>query len=352
MTLSQTLLWPLTLPYGAVVNLRARAYRAGLLREKRLNGIVISVGNLTTGGTGKTPMVLWIAERLVAEGKRAGILTRGYLGETEIQQQTTGTSVNGAATTNRNASSSDEVQLLMGRLGDSVTFGVGADRFARGTELGKKGVEWFVLDDGFQHLQLARDVNIVLIDATNPFGGGYLLPAGRLREPRTALGRADIIVVTRSDYTPALEATIRRYTAAPIFHARPELDSILPVNADGPGEPQTKTKNEKLFAFCGIGNGPAFVNDLRNWGYSIVGSKYFPDHHRYSQQDADGIEAAARAAGASTLICTEKDKYNLAGVRWQANNVWYCRISFQVSREDEFWVTIKTKGASRSAVAR
>ena len=128
-------------------------------------------------------------------------------------------------------SSSDEVQLLRHRLGDRVAIGVGADRFARGSELAKKGVEWFVLDDGFQHLALARDVNIVLVDATNPFGGGYLLPAGRLREPRTALARADIIVITRSEYTPAVEATIRHYSAAPIFHARPRLDAIFAVDA-------------------------------------------------------------------------------------------------------------------------
>jgi tetraacyldisaccharide 4'-kinase len=350
-TLSQTLLWPLTLPYGAVVNLRARAYRSGLLREKRLDGIVISVGNLTTGGTGKTPMVLWVAERLLAEGKRVGILTRGYRGGTEKQAQPVGTGTSGVAGT-PDISSSDEVQLLRNRLGDRVAFGVGADRFARGTELAKKGVEWFVLDDGFQHLQLVRDVNIVLIDATNPFGGGYLLPAGRLREPRTALGRADIVVITRSDYTPALEVTIRHYTAAPIFHARPRLDSILPINADGPGDPQTNLKDPKLFAFCGIGNGPAFVNDLRGWGYSITGSKTFPDHHRYSQQDANGIEAAARAAGATALICTEKDSYNLADVRWQNTNVSYCRISFQVSRQDELWAAIKTKAASRPPAAR
>jgi len=350
-TLSQTLLWPLTLPYGLFVRLRTRAYRAGWLRQERLDGIVISVGNLTVGGTGKTPMVLWIAERLFAEGKRVGILTRGYRGATEAQEQPAEATASGVATTGNN-SSSDEVQLLKHRLGEGVSFGIGADRFSRGTELAKKGVEWFLLDDGFQHLKLARDVDIVLVDATNPFGGGYLLPAGRLREPRTALSRADIIVITRSEYTPALEAAIGRYTAARIFHARAGLDAILSVNTDCPANPQTSLKNERLFAFCGIGNGSAFVDDLRNWGYSIAGSKFFPDHHRYSQQDSRDIEAAAREAGATASICTEKDKYNLAGVRWQANNVWYCRISFQVSGENEFWATIKAKAESRSTTTR
>ncbi len=109
MNVGQSLLWPLTLPYGAVVRLKARAYEKGLLRQRRLNGVVISVGNITTGGTGKTPMVLWLAERLLAEGKKPGILTRGYRGEASAI-----------------GSTSDEVQLLQARLGDRVAFGVGA----------------------------------------------------------------------------------------------------------------------------------------------------------------------------------------------------------------------------------
>ena len=352
MNFSQSLLWPLTLPYAAAVSLRTRAYRSGLLREKRLDGIVISVGNLTTGGTGKTPMVLWIAERLAAEGKRVGILTRGYRGTTLAAD---GNANNSGAT--RGASSSDEVQLLKHRLGDRVAIGVGADRFAHGSDLTRKGVEWFVLDDGFQHLALARDVNIVLVDATNPFGGGYLLPAGRLREPRTALARADIIVITRSEYTPAVQAAIRHYSAAPIFHARPSLDAIFPVAAAATTPTPTsdvaeKLLGEKLFAFCGIGNPSAFVEDLRTWGYSVAGSEFFPDHHRYSQQDARHIESAARDAGATALICTEKDKFNLAGVRWQTENVSYCRISLQVAREEEFWRAIKSKAEAREGVAR
>jgi tetraacyldisaccharide 4'-kinase len=348
---SQSLLWPFTLPYAAAVNLRTRAYRSGLLRQKRLDGIVISVGNLTTGGTGKTPMVLWIAERLAAEGKRVGILTRGYRGTTHSVGR--GTNDDGAA---QSDSSSDEVQLLRHRLGDRVPIGVGANRFEHGSELAKKDIEWFILDDGFQHLALARDVNIVLVDATNPFGGGYLLPAGRLREPRSALGRADIIVITRSEYTPALQAAIRHYSAAPIFHARPQLDSICPVGASVPSGPSVdaaeKLRNEKIFTFCGIGNPPAFVEDLRSWGYTVAGSKSFPDHHRYSQQDVHQIEAAARDAGATALICTEKDKFNLADVRWESENVWFCRISLQVSRDEEFWRAVKAKAEAREAPAR
>ncbi|HTS10914.1 MAG TPA: tetraacyldisaccharide 4'-kinase, partial [Candidatus Limnocylindrales bacterium] len=208
MSLKESLLWPLSVPYGAASRLRARAYRMGMLKQQRLPGVVISVGNLTTGGTGKTPMVIWIAERLAAEGKRVGILTRGYRGKTASEPASSA----GRVGRSTSQSSSDEVQLMTARLGDRVAIGVGADRFARGQELAQQGVQWFVLDDGFQHVQLARAADIVMIDATNPFGGGRLLPAGRLREPKTALARADLIVITRSAHSPAVEAAIRRET--------------------------------------------------------------------------------------------------------------------------------------------
>jgi tetraacyldisaccharide 4'-kinase len=321
------LLWPLTLPYGAVTTARAGLYRAGILRQRRLDGVVVSVGNLTVGGTGKTPMVLWIAKRLVEEGKRCGILTRGYRGEDSTSGNT-----------------SDEAQLLRARLGEQVEMGVGADRFAIGQELRRRGVRWFVLDDGFQHMQLARDVDIVLVDATNPFGG-RLLPAGRRREPRAALGRADLIVIMRSSYAPAVEAAVRRDSRAPIFYARPELESIRKLDAEkgrstdaGGAAPRSR----KVFAFCGIGNPAAFVADLRRWNLQIAGHRAFRDHHRYQQSDMEALVREARATGADALVCTEKDFFNLAGVRTDAMDVFYCAISLQVDNADAFWRSVMT----------
>lgn len=325
MNLGESLLWPLTLPYGAVVRLKARAYEKGILRQRRLNGIVISVGNITTGGTGKTPMVLWLAERLLAEGKTPGILTRGYRGE--------------AFPT---GSTSDEVQLLQRRLGDRVAFGIGADRFARGTELAKRGTEWFILDDGFQHLQLARNVDIVLIDATNPFGGGHLLPAGRLREPKSALSRADIIVITRSRHAPAVEAAIRRESRPPIFYASIQLDFVAPWRPKNAEREIPRMKEKKLFAFCGIGNPSAFVANLREWGFHIVAERFFPDHHRYTPEDVQVIESEARRAGADALICTEKDTFNMGSAPFQSFDAFYCRISLQLDRAEEFWQAISS----------
>jgi len=334
-TLKESLLWPLALPYGAAAHLRARLYRTGILKQQRLDGVVISVGNLTTGGTGKTPMVLWIAERLLSEGKSTGILTRGYRG----QESAAG-------------STSDEVRLMQARLGDRVAFGVGAGRFSHGRELAARGVKWFVLDDGFQHLQLARDADIVLIDATNPFGGGHLLPAGRLREPRSALARADLIVITRSDHAPAVEAAVRRDSDAPIFYARTQIDSVRAWRGEYPGAEDAGARSRKLFAFCGIGNPSAFLADLRDWGFQIAGHAFFPDHHRYTPQDIRAIEGEARNAGASSLICTEKDIVNLSGDLRRSMDLHYCLISLRIDRESEFWSAIVKAAQSRGRSAQ
>ncbi|MGB8542005.1 MAG: tetraacyldisaccharide 4'-kinase [Candidatus Acidiferrales bacterium] len=342
MTFKESLLWPLSVIYGGVAAVRARAYGKGIFRQRRLNGVVISVGNLTVGGTGKTPMVLWIAERLFSEGKRVGILTRGYRGKTAAPESKT-------AGEPGIISTSDEVQLLKSRLGDRALFGIGADRYKNGLALSGRGVEWFILDDGFQHLKLARNVDVVLIDTSMPFGGGHLLPAGRLREPRGALKRADVVVITRSNHAPAIESVVRHYSSAPIFYARTELDSVR--SRLGPQQTSAELRGKALFAFCGIGNPGAFYSDLREWGFYIVGHKSFRDHHRFTAADMAEIENEARKAGALGLICTEKDGFNLPGAV-ASMNLWVCAISLLVDREEEFWRTVLEKAQSGASEGR
>lgn len=312
-------------------------YTSGAVQAKRLDGVVISVGNLTVGGTGKTPMVLWIAERLVAEGKRTGILTRGYRG----------TSTNSTGPHGAGSSTSDEVQLLRGRLGPQVALGVGADRFAKGQELLRQGVNWFVLDDGFQHLQIARDANIVLIDATDPFGGGRVLPAGHLREPRSSLSRADIIVITRSNHSPAVEAVIRRHSQAPIFYAQTKLEGIRSFFDGEWGGHLPPEAGREFFVFCGIGNPSAFVTDLRRWGFKVVGQKFFRDHHRYLPADEDAITREAMAAGATALVCTEKDIYKVNQLPYRRPHLYCAVISLEISEEVKFWRALMGIVASR-----
>jgi tetraacyldisaccharide 4'-kinase len=338
-TFKESLLWPLSLIYGGVAALRARAYARGIFRRRRLNGVVISVGNLTVGGTGKTPMVLWIAERLLAEGKSVGILTRGYGGKS-ASVAAESKAANGSET----ISTSDEVQLLKSRLADRLLFGIGADRYKNGLALAGRGVKWFILDDGFQHLQLARSVDVVLIDASKPFGGGHLLPAGRLRESRGALKRADIIVITRSSHAPAIESVVRHYSSAPIFYACTELDSVR--SRWGPQRTPAELRGKALYAFCGIGNPGAFYSDLREWGFRIVGHKSFRDHHRFTADDLAEIEKEARKAGATGLICTEKDSFNLPETS-PSMDVSVCAISMRVDRKEELWRTVLEKAQAQ-----
>ena len=321
----QTLLWPFSVLYEGIVRVRAACYRAGVRRQKKLDGVVISVGNLTVGGTGKTPMVLHLVERLAGEGKRVAILTRGYRGRD---------------------GSSDEANLLRSRLGDAVKVGVGVDRYLAGRKLAREGVDCFVLDDGFQHLRLARDENLVLIDATDPFGGGHLLPAGRLREPKAALARADVIVITRSSHAPAVEAIAMRFSTAPIFYAQTELAGIFCLPDRASVLSPFDAREKKFYAFCAIGNPSAFFEDLHRWGIEIAGHSFFRDHHRYTPVEVEEMERHALAAGADALLCTEKDLFNLPGARISRLPVAFCRISLLISEEEKFWQVI------HSAVAR
>ncbi|HEV2422138.1 MAG TPA: tetraacyldisaccharide 4'-kinase [Candidatus Acidoferrales bacterium] len=323
MKLTAALLWPASMLYNAAARIRWWAYRAGIAKQRRLRGVVVGVGNITTGGTGKTPVVLWIAERALGAGKKVGLLSRGY------RPLPPGSDA-GAHGWN------DEVALLHGRLGARVEFGVGANRFEKGKELQTRGVEWFILDDGFQHLQLARDVDIVMIDATKPFGGGHILPSGRLREPVSALQRADILVIHRAEErVPAIEAVIRRYSQAPIYFSQAKLLGLEEYRGGDAATPPAA--GTRFFAFCGIGNPPAFFADLKKWAIALAGSDTFSDHHRYTNADMARLEQAARAAGADALVCTEKDTYDLPPNTGIGIPIYFCKIGLKFDDEEGLW---------------
>lgn len=334
MKAGKALLWPFSALYGAGARVRAWTYRTGIVRQKRLQGVVVSVGNVTVGGTGKTPMVTWLAEKFAESGRKVAVLARGYrpIGS-------------GAGVTSRSGVQegwNDEVALLSGRLGKRAQFGVGANRFEKGRELESRGINIFILDDGFQHFQLARDADVVMVDGMAPFGGGRVLPSGRLREPVSALRRADILVIHRVEKVAgAIEAELRRYSAAPIYFSQTKLLSVEPF---GDAEVSAlRIQGRRFFAFCGIGNPRGFLADLERWELSVAGYHFFRDHHRYTPADMISLSAEARDAGADALLCTEKDIYDLPLDVQLSLPVFFCKIGLQFNDEAGLWRAIEEK---------
>jgi len=315
------LLWPLSALYGAVTQFRVWLYAKGVFKPKRLNRPVISVGNLTVGGTGKTPMVIWLAERFLAEGKRVGILSRGYKGS---------------------AGTSDEIEVMKFRLQNRALFGVGANRFAQGKKL-EPNVDLFLLDDGFQHLQLARDLNILLIDASQPLALQTMLPTGRLREPRSAMVRADLLVFTRAETVPGTGAAIEKFQDYPVFSAATRLLGFRCLGAAEGITPAEQLRVRPFYAFCGIGNPRAFYQDLKNWNVPLAGQCEFSDHHRYDSRDIAELETAARAAGAQALLTTEKDAMNLAGTNSAEFPLYVAVIDLLIAKEAAFLGLLREK---------
>jgi tetraacyldisaccharide 4'-kinase len=328
----RTLLWPASLLYGFATFVRASLYAHSWIKPKRLKAAVISVGNVTVGGTGKTPFVIWLAEKLLAQDKRVAILTRGYRG-------THGTS--------------DEVELMRSRLQNRVLFGVGKDRYAQGHELeSHQPVDVFLLDDGFQHRQLARDLDIVLLDSSQQMGRQHLLPAGPMREKMSALSRADIIVFTRLENEEGAKQAVQRFSELPIFATSTVLRGFRGLGTPVESELQTAPSLEDgpVFAFCGIGNPQAFERDLKLWNLPVAGRMFFPDHHRYTLEDVRNIEEVAARSGAKALITTEKDSCNLLEVKFAAMPVFVAVIDLQVSGETAFLSAITHLLRARGAL--
>jgi tetraacyldisaccharide 4'-kinase len=327
--LLRVLLWPLSLLYGQVTRFRVWLYDKQILKQKHLSKPVISIGNLTVGGTGKTPMVIWLAERLLAEGQRVGILSRGYKGR---------------------AGTSDEIELMKVRLKQRVKFGVGANRFNQGKQI-EADVDVFLLDDGFQHLPLARDLNILLIDASQPLARQTLLPTGRLREPVSAMARADALVVTRTETVAGSNAAIQKLEHFPVFSASTRLLGFRCLGADSQTLSSGQIGSGPFYGFCGIGNPRAFFQDLQNWNLPLADRCEFPDHHRYDSRDARELEEAARRAGAKALLTTEKDAQNLTNVQFNATPVYITLIDFEIPKVDAFLSLVREKISTRVPVA-
>ena len=286
-------------PYSFAMRLRRRAYHRGLLNCRRADVPVISIGNITTGGTGKTPMVAWVVERLKEAGGKPAILIRGYKAV---------------------AGKGDEAELL--RQLTDVPVIMNPDRVAGAAAAVAGGADAVVMDDGFQHLALRRDLDIVLIDATNPFGYGHCLPRGLLREPVSALTDADAVVITRSDEieTPQLgELRHRLGNLAPSasLHIAVHRPAGL-IDQAGVELPSDSLRGRRVCALCGIGNPESFSRSLERLGADIVSMCVFDDHVAYTSAKINAIRNACRNGRAEMMVTTEKDYVKLEGVSLQA----------------------------------
>ena len=324
---------PLSILYDAVTRTRLSLYRRGTFHTTKLDRPVISIGNITTGGTGKTPLVEWVARTIAAHGKKVCILTRGY-GRKDPHLQVIVSDGYGVLASP--AEAGDEPFLLATKLTGQAAVISSADRIAAAQEAIKDfGTECFVLDDGFQHLRLARDLNIVTIDATNPWGGGSLLPYGRLREKPEGLSRADCVVITRCDQVGSVDALrqeiLRLAGERPIFRSqmRPVRVSSLKNSAE------TLAAPARVAAFCAVGNPASFFENVRRVGYELAVQKSFPDHHVYAQAEIDAIVKEARETGATALVTTAKDAVKLRTLSF-AMPCYVIEIEIEIENVEEF----------------
>ena len=310
--------------YGGVSALRRWFYRKGLFSKKKVACPVVSIGNITAGGTGKTPMAIYLAEQWHEKGVKVGIVSRGYRRKNKaaVVLVSEGT---GPCTTPDAVG--DEPYLMAERL-KGVPIVVAADRFLGCQELiARFGVEVILLDDGFQHLRLHRDVNLLIIDAANPFGNGHLLPRGALREPHSQIKRGDWVIFTRADEGLAMGELMRR--VAPfqtrMLQSRFEATALIDLCTDECLSPSVLS-GKQVLPFCGIGNPDAFLNQLALLGAKPEHPQLFEDHHDYQAHDLAAVRAAAETAGIEWIVTTEKDAVKIKAFLTGCQKVYALRI--------------------------
>ena len=339
------------MPWFALAWLLSRLWRWGgrrrqvrnYARRRKLDAPVISIGNLVMGGTGKTPCALRLAELLRARGRKPGILTRGYGRNSPVDHMALPA---GAAV--RTEESGDEPQIFL-RSGVAPV-GIGVDRYETGGMLRRQfGCDVMLLDDGFQHVRLARSVDIVLVDALNPFGGGEVFPVGRLREPVEGLSRADVILITRaeaSDLAPVVEREIRRWNpAAPVYRARVEPEFWV-AHRGGACFSAREFHPGRLGAFCGLGNPATFLRTLASLGEQPVDCIEFDDHHRYRARELELVSGHLRSLGAEAVVTTEKDSVNLCELADELLAplpLYWLKVTMRIDGEEELMHTLLSR---------
>ena len=323
--------------YAAGVRWRLNQYRAGRYKTRHLNAPVISVGNLTVGGTGKTPCTAFIANFLRADGLNVAILSRGY------KRQSKGLiEVSNGQELLCNAAQAGDEPYLLAQLCPGVRVVVNADRYQAGKWLEAcANLDVFILDDGYQHIQLHRDLNLLLLDSENPLGNGQLLPSGILREPSSELRRADLIIATRAQQANR-EALRELHATAPLFFAQHEITGFNLLNA---APPLQSFQQARVAAFSGIAQPERFFADLQHQQLQLVHQQSFPDHHRYLVAELAAFLQQAIAQHATAILTTEKDAANLPSeILSQASlPIYAAQLQFKIENELEFKRFVREK---------
>ncbi|MEP6959005.1 MAG: tetraacyldisaccharide 4'-kinase [Nitrospirota bacterium] len=329
------LIWA-AIPYGEVARLRALLYDWGWFAQRRLPVPVLSVGNLTLGGTGKTPMVIVLVDWLLAQGKRVAILSRGYRRTSTDPYLLVS---DGERLLVNPKEAGDEPFLIAQRCPKAIV-AVGADRYELGEwVLNRFPVDCVVLDDGFQHLGLYRDVNLLLIDATDAEGLAALVPSGRLREPLQAAARATAIVVTRADVPAQVTQVCHRLQSTlgtmpdPIQVVfRPE--SFVSV-VTGLSQPISWSKGKTALLCSGVGHAGSFRSLVEQVGIKILDEVAYADHHDYTSQDVERLRSRATELQAELVVTTEKDACKLASLLQRTDSWWAVRLTTYVIAGEE-----------------
>ena len=320
-TLGRTGLSAIEIPYEALVRLRNYGYDHSILTVKKASAPVISVGNLTLGGTGKTPLVAWLAHWFAQHNKKPAIISRGY-----------------KAKTGQLSDEAAELKILL----PTVPHYANKQRIIAAGEAVTKGSDVLLLDDGFQHRQISRELNLITIDATDPFGCNRIFPRGLLREPLWGLKRADALVLTRTDQ---VSIKTRNEIQEQCFqfvgsHDKPWIETEhRPSNlrlVDGTTQPLKTLQDKRILSLSAIGNPAAFHRTLTTLGHEPVATLTFPDHHTYTTDDIHRISEETESVGAEIIVTTLKDlvKLPLASVRNRPLCALEIGIQFQTGLQD------------------
>jgi tetraacyldisaccharide 4'-kinase len=307
------------IPYAAVMRLRNRRYDSGRATIHRLPAPMISVGNLTLGGVGKTPCVEWLARWFAARGVRAAVVSRGYGAKPAKDGK---------------PAANDEARELAEKLPRTPHFQHPDRVLAAQRAIDEAGADLVLLDDGFQHRRLARDLDLVLVDACEPFGFEHVFPRGTLREPLAGACRAQAIALTRADMVSlaqrmAIRERYRRLAPQAVWLELGHRPLTL-RNASGQEASLETLRGKQVAAFAGIGNPRGFRHTLTQCGYDVAAWREFPDHHHYEQRDVNELARWAQSLSISALLCTHKDLVKLPFDRLGLKPMWAVRIETEV----------------------